>query len=246
LGGNTINIVICDDNFDDRQILKTYVDKFINEINASAEIIVYESGDFLLNDFNKRRLKNVKILFLDIYMPGKNGIETAKQIRKSDDDLIIILTTSSREHGLDGYSVDAMQYLVKPLSYDDVKAVLTKCMKMFADSMRYIEVMANRVMLRVLLKDIIYIEIQNHNCLIHTVSEIINNYYTLDKLESLLDGSIFLRTHRSYIVNMHYIEDISENDFILKNGVKIPIRRNDKVAVKQAFRDYLFLISRGG
>jgi len=122
---------------------------------------------------------------------------------------------------------------------------LNKCVSLFTDYIRFIEVMANRLTVRILLKDIRFIEVLKNTCLIHTTSETVKSYCSLEVIEQQLGGSTFLRTHRSYIVNMRYIDDVAENDFVLKNGECVPIRRNDKLAVKQAHRDYLFSLARG-
>jgi len=159
--------------------------------------------------------------------------------------MAIILTTTSTDHGLDGYSVQALQYLVKPVGYPEVENILNKCMSLFADAMRYIEVLANRLTARILLKDILYIEVYKNTCLIHTGAETIKSYCPLEEIEKQLDGNTFLRTHRSYIVNMRHVDDVAENDFVLKCGDRVPIRRNSGSALKQAYRNYLFSQARG-
>ena len=239
-----MNIVICEDNKEDANNLNFHIQKYFQVINCPVNTALYESGDCFLKDFEVAGINDLKIMFLDIYMPGPDGISVARRIRQRSDDIVIIFTTTSLNHGLDGFAVDALQYLVKPVSYPQVENVLGKCMAKFADSLRFIEVLSDRLKVKVLLKDITYIEVFNTAVVIHTISEKIKSYLPLTELEKQLEGSTFLRTHRSFIVNMHYIYDISDIAFILADGTAVPIRKNDRLAVRQAHRDYLFRQSR--
>jgi len=241
-----VNIVICEDAEKDAHSLRLLIEKYFTEINCTGNITVYESGDAFLEDFASGKINDVKIIFMDIFMPGTDGIDTARKLRETDKNVVIIITTTSKEHGLEGYSVDALQYLVKPVNYPELKGVLEKCASMFAGSLRFVEVLSDRLTVRVYLKDIMYIESFNTALHIHTVNGIVKTFIPLAEMEKQLEGSTTLRTHRSFIVNMPYIKDIAENDFILANGAQVPIRRNDKLTVKQAYMDYVFAYTRGG
>ena len=240
-----MNIIVCEESRVERDTLCSFISRFFYEINCPVEIAVYDDGDSFLNTMTTLKAGDIKIAFLDIYMPGVNGIDVAKRIREIDEDMVIVFTTTSLEHGLDAYSVDALQYFVKPVGYSEVEKILKKCVKLFAESLRSIEVLSDRLTVRIPLKDITYIEVFDHACHIHTPTETIKNYRSLDEIERQLDGSSFLRTHRSYIVNMRYVDDVAANEFILSNGTAVPIRRNDKITVKQAYRDYLFTLAKG-
>jgi len=245
-GGQPLNIVICEDVEKDAELLHLYIERYYEEVNCSGKITVYKSGDELLNDFANKRTDDVNIIFLDIFMPGTDGIDTARKIRETDKKMIIVFTTTSKDHGLDGYSVNALQYLVKPVNYHDLKSVFDNCMERFAGSLRFIEVLSDRLTIRAYLKDIIYIESFGDSLHIHTVNGTIKTFLPISEMEKQLGSKTFLRTHRSFIVNIPYIKDVAESDFILTNGALIPIRRNDKMTVKQAYMDYVFTYTRGG
>jgi len=234
-----LNVVLCDDTEKDASSLRLLVEQYYNEINCQVTIMVYKSGDAMLEDLTSNVISDVKIAFLDIYMPGSNGIETAKKIRETDKDMVIIFTTTSTAHGLDSFSVYALQYLLKPVDYLTVKEVLTKCTEKYADSLSFIEVLSDRLNVRVYFKDIMYIECFDTALFIHTPAEIIKTFLPLSELEKQLKGSGFIRSQRSYIVNLRYVDDMVANDFILENGKAIPIRRSDRQVIKQAYLDYL-------
>jgi len=230
---------------EDRNILSSHIKRYFKENSCNVELAAYETGAAFLKEWGVIKANDVKIAFLDIYMPGISGIDLAKKIRETDPDMVIIFTTTSVKHGLDGYSVKALQYLVKPVVYSEVEDVLNACMAKFADLLHFIEVSSDRLTVKILLKDILFIEMFDHDCLIHTPAKTIKSRLTLDEIGRQLDGSTFLKTHRSYIVNMRYIKSINENDFQLSNGALVPIRRNDKLTVKQVYTDYLFTLKRG-
>jgi DNA-binding LytR/AlgR family response regulator len=232
-----LKIAICDDLESDRQAIIHMIKKYCKDYNVELELYDYENGHKLLSDFKHEKFK---LIFLDIYMNDINGIEIAKEIRLHDSDILIIFMTTSRDHALDAFEVDAMQYLVKPVDYEKLHNIFNKCQKLFTDNMRFIKVPSNGLSVKIFLKDIYYIEVYNKTSLIHTSLQTIKTYTPLNKLWELLGENPFLRCHRSYIVNMFYIDDILENDFLLKNGDKIPIRREAYSDIKQIYSDYFF------
>lgn len=234
-----MDIAICDDLESDKQALQHMINKYCNDYNLELEFSTYTNGNDLLSNFTSGKFK---LIFLDIYLNNSNltGIEIAKQIRIHDQECIIIFMTTSRDHALDAFKVDAMQYLVKPLDYNNIKHIFDKTQKLFSENMSFIEVPSNGLSVKILLKDIYYIEVYDKTSLIHTNLNTIKTYTPLSKLWELLDGSSFLRCHRSYIVNMFYIDDILETDFLLKDGKKIPIRKEDSSDIKQTYSDYFF------
>jgi len=240
-----MRIIVCDDTEKERKSICSHIEKYFSDINCPVELFIFDSADNLLNNYDSLKDKDIKLAFLDIYMPGLSGVELARKIRETDKDIAIVFTTSSPDHGLDGYSVKALQYLLKPIGYPKLKDTLDDCMAIFADSLQYIEVIAERVAVKIPLKDITFIEIHAHYGLIHTTKEIIKCRIILDEIEKELHGKTFLRTHRSFIVNMRYIKNVEDNDFILSSGEAVPIRKNDKLKIKQAYMDYIFAQTRG-
>lgn len=234
-----MDIAICEDLETDKQALLHMIKKYCNDYNLEIELSTYNNGNDLLSEFSSGKFK---LIFLDIYLNKDDltGIEIAKQIRIHDQECIIIFMTTSKDHALDAFEVDAMQYLVKPVDYNKIKHIFDKMQKLFSENMRFIEVPSNGLSIKILLKDIYYIEVYNKTSLIHTNVDTIKTYTPLSKLWELIDGSSFLKCHRSYIVNMFFIDDILENDFLLKNGDKIPITKESYSDIKQAYSDYFF------
>jgi len=238
-----MNIVICEDIKENSEALFRFITKYFEEKNSSVSISVYENGDKFLSDFSAAKIKNLKIIFLDIYMPGTIGVDVARKIREKSDDIIIIFTTTSEKHGIDSYMVKALQYLVKPLDYLEVESVLDESMALLTDSLRSIEVSSDGHTVKVYFKDILYVETIDNELFIHTILKTVKCSLQLHEFEKQVDGNIFIRTHNNFIVNMRYIEDIDSNYFILINEMKVPICEETTARVKQSYRDYLTELS---
>lgn len=236
-GGNDVHIGICDDCSQDRKLLKEYIKQYMEIHQFEYAISVFESGeDFLKN----AAVNKYDIVFFDIYMKEKSGVETARILRNTDKYCKIIFTTTSIDHALDGFEVGAVHYLVKPITYSDVKVGLDRCNQLFAQSERYIEVKVGRSVTRIHLKDFVFAEVYSNTVTIHTLLGDVKTYISLDELGKLLPTDIFLRCHRSYIVNMNCIASQDGSDFILKNGKKIPIPKKDIQVMRKHYSDYLF------
>lgn len=237
-----MHIAICDDIKSDCELIKKYTELYCNSHSLSSELSIFENGEALLDSFHK---KPYDIVFLDIYMCGKNGIETARVIRNAGFKCMIIFTTSSPDHALESFEVEAVHYLVKPIGYEQVEKALDRCKHLFAISDKYIEVVSNRIPVRVPLKYIIFAEVFSNVTILHTVSGEIKTYMTLDELTHILIDEEFLRCHRSFIVNMDFIAGMENSNFIMKSNHRIPIRRQDKQQMKQCYANYLFNTIRG-
>ena len=239
-----MKIVICEDKTEDRNLLHSCVKLFLIRNNCTAEIVLYDSGEALLADADTLNSGNVKIAFLDIFLSGINGIDIAKKIREIDEEMVIIFTTVSRDYGLDGYLVGALQYILKPLDYNKVEDILSKCMRFFVDFFQTIEVISGGKSILVLLKDITHIEVSGHDCLFFTTSKTIKSRRSLDDIEKELCNVSFVRTQRSFIVNMRYIAKKTGEAFLLTNGTAVPISRKYKKAVTRAYEDFIFALTR--
>ena len=236
-----MKIAICDDVYSDKHHLFNSLNSYCETYFINAAITEYDSGESLLESFSKNMFD---IIFLDIYMSGLNGIDTAKKIREIDNDCLLIFVTTSREHALDGFSVNALHYLLKPANDEKIAEVFNRCKKILSDAQQYIEVISERLLVKILVQSIHYIEVYDKACFIHNDSKVIKTYLRLEEFAKQLEGSCFLHCHRSYLVNMRAIVSVDENDFILQSGEQIPIRQSDKQSIKQLYMNFLFSLTR--
>ena len=232
-----LKIAICEDEVKQQEILEQYIDKILTEITKDYEILTFISGEELLENYPE----NVDIFLLDIKMDKLNGMEIAKKIREIDKkEVEIIFTTSLVKYIQDGYEVRAYRYLLKPIKFDDLKKHLTSCIKEINEKKEnYILVNGKNDVYKINISHITYIEIQNKDMTIHTIDKDYNIKMSIDKIEKELSIYNFFRCHKSFLVNISYIENIKQYIAILENKDEVPISRYRFKETKVRFLSYI-------
>jgi len=232
-----MKIAICDDEQLSRNNIKNIIEeKLIDTANFVIE--VFDSGELLLNKYYKNP-KQFDIIFLDVEMDGINGIETAKQIRQKDNKVIIIFLTSHQEFSLVGYEVKAFRYILK----NEPEVVLMKQLDSIfkeyysINNTFVINYKGSKMGLKI--DSIIFFEVFNRKIVAHTQDKEYEFYAKLSDIESQLNQYSFIKTHKSFIVNLVYIDTIQNYLAILKTGHIVSISRRDKKAVENAFVEFL-------
>ncbi|WP_194191281.1 LytR/AlgR family response regulator transcription factor [Clostridium chrysemydis] len=234
-----IKIAICDDDL--HQLKETYdiVHNIVNDLNIKSLISSYSSSYELL-DIITNKEEIFDIIFLDIIMGSLNGIELAKAIRKFDKDVKIIFTTNSKDYLLDGYEVNPSNYLLKPLSLIKVKKELLKCINDINKKKEdYIVIKSGSIISKFNIYDIIYFESKLRQIILTKANgETFSFYDKLNEIEEILSTKSFVRCHKSYLVNMHYIDSIDGTNIITNSNLEIPISRFYLKSTKDSFLDY--------
>ena len=237
-----LNIAVCDDSSEDRELLIRFINKAIIECNTDVnyEIFTFESGEDLEEYYNDGK-SSFYVIFLDIYMTGMNGIETAHAIRKNDDLCKIIFTTTSTDHALEGYSVFAYNYLVKPISFDTFKPIFEKAIEDIGiEKQKSLCIKTGAKIETIMYRDIKYIESCGKTIIIHSnQGSDITTYAKLDEIEAAIDDTRFLRSHKSFLVNMLYIKSVEQYNFILKDTTIIPIRQKGFPELKRLYYEFI-------
>jgi DNA-binding LytR/AlgR family response regulator len=238
-----MKIAICEDNKNERESLRGLLDAELAKRRIDGEVVVFENGEAMLAAM---RDEVFTINFLDIYMGKTTGVDVAKMIRARDEKAAIVFITSSREHMAEGFDVGAVHYLTKPFTGDAVRDALDRCFRITGTAERFIEVTAGGEKRKLFLSKILWVESQNKSCVIRSREESLRVYTRLDELMTQLDDPRFLRCHRSFIVNLDFVANINGSDFVMKEGSLIPVRREDRVRIKEYFQNYSFEKLRGG
>jgi DNA-binding LytR/AlgR family response regulator len=195
----------------------------------AGDIYEFGSGDELLAAFSPTAYDAV---FLDIYMSGVSGIDTAKHIRAADPTCAIIFITTSRDHSLESYALRGSAYVVKPISDADMSSALFQCRDIFMRNARYIAVRVGRADMKIPLIKIYYVESKANYMFFRTAGGEYSARMTMDDAERRLGGKPFFRCHQSYIVNTNHIAKLSGNDVVMNNGDAVPMRKNGRDAVR--------------
>jgi len=175
-------------------------------------------------------------LFLDIEMEKMDGIALAREIRKHNRQMQIIFVTGYMEYIQEGYDVEALHYLLKPVSQEKIDSVLDRAVERLKTADAVLLVESGGEVLRLPLKEIRFIESNRNYNIIHAD----NDYEvrgTLSELEAKLDEA-FVRVGRSYLVNLNYVRRIGKTELILNTGEKLPVPRGSYKKLNEAFIKY--------
>lgn len=236
-----IKIAFCDDDLSVLKELSILMDRYRVERNQDITYAAFHSPLELLAEVE--RGTELDIIFLDVLMPGQNGISTAKEIRKYDTLVKIIYLTSSAEYAVDSYSVDAYFYQLKPIwqesFYRLMDSVLSECRR---NEEKSLILRSKSGITRMDLDKLQYCEVMGRTLLFHRQDGVVlDSAGRLDDLcEQLKDYDCFIRCHRSYLVNLAYVQNISSKAVTMCNGTEIPIPHGKYSELKDRFFDYFF------
>ncbi len=231
-----MRIAICDD---EKRICAILEEK-VREISQEAEVITYTSGEDLLKDDILP-----DILLLDIKMPGMDGMDTAKALREKGWRRILIFVTGEEDQVFSAFDLHAFHFLLKPVSEEKLKEVLRSAeselehiKKLSADNDRYVDIRSGTSHIRLNLSKLLYAEVFIRKTILHTKEGSIEYYGQLSALEKLA-GSDFYRIHRSYLLNMKYIERYDKAFVTLSGSDSIPIARREYEGFLTAYMEYI-------
>ena len=237
-------LALCDDNDRDLKEIGYMLNSLKDEHDLNVEMVTYRDPIGLLEDVKKGNGSDVYML--DVLMPGKNGIEVAGEIKTFEQEPSIIYLTSSPDYALAAYGVHAVRYLLKPIKkeelYEAVNAAVEKQSAKKTD--KHFCLKTSDGLICFAQKNILYAECYRRMILLHTVdgqtvsSVCIRNSFE-GELKELLDADNFLQTHKSYIVNMDYIESFKQGEVHLLTGDVIRISKNRQSYVKKCVLKYM-------
>lgn len=231
-----IKIAVCDDQNEICDQLKKYLKRLSEEENYDIGVDIYNSGEkLLMADYNQ-----YNAIFLDIDMGKKNGIDIAGDIRLINDKVAIIFLTALAQYATAGYRVKAYRFLIKPLEYDSMLIELGGLFNKlnFIDN-NYIETDNNGYRFHIDISDIVYIEAQNHTLRYHLRYGDIEAAGTLKGIEERVNICDLVRIHKSYVINMNYIEKVSWSNVIMNCGKELNIARSKACYFKKRYMEYL-------
>lgn len=237
-------IYICDDVEQDRirllHSLKKYSDMLEAEYAVSGvNIAAFESADALIKAFRTKKEKP-DLIFLDIYMQGKDGMEAAKILRNAGCTAGLIFVTSSDEHAIESYDVDALYYLKKPYTKERLLSALHKCRHIFMEKGASFKVNVKRKDYAIPYREILYFEKSGHDITVNMrKAEPLSFRASMNEISAQVsEYSSFVPVGKSYLVNLNYAEGIRDGVLLMQGGTEIPIPRRLLKDVQDAFDAY--------
>lgn len=226
-------VVICDDEATSLQINQILAEQVLEEEGIEFEVTTFEDMRVMTEALADEHAE-YDVLLCDILAVGMNGIEAAKELRRLGEKLPIIFISSTAEYALDGYSVNALRYLQKPIHIEKLREALKEAYQLSqpADVLKF--QVADRFY-RIPFSDIEYLESQGRDTNIVTEEETISVHMKFSDMEKKLPADMFLRCHRSYIINLTQAKDLARYRFLTKSGVEIPVSQLQYNETKRKF-----------
>jgi DNA-binding LytR/AlgR family response regulator len=230
-----ITVAIVDDEAAQIELLSQLVAAWAKERSQAVRVSGFLGSaafEFALADAGA-----FDILLLDVQMPGTDGMELARRLRASGHNAQIVFISGFAEWLPQGYDVDALNYLLKPVKQPQLFSVLDKAAERVAREPRYVLLNADGEVQKQDVDSIVYAEAFSHYIELHTLNAVLTLRMPMKELEILL-GEGFLRCHRSYLAGVRHIMSISRCDVTLTGGVKLPLARSMYNAANEAFISY--------
>lgn len=215
-------ISIVDDNSSDAEYIASLVKRWAQTGGHAVKLSEFSSAEAFL--FGYEDEQNVDILLLDIEMGDMDGVTLAKKLRQTNTLVQIVFVTGFPDFIAEGYDVCALHYLMKPVSYEKLYAVLCRAADNLAKAEKRMRVAYDHMTEYVPLSKIFYIEAQKQYIHIHTADKTYRMKKSLMETEKELD-EYFYRCQRSFLVNLCHVAQIKSDCVVLKNGEEVPISR---------------------
>lgn len=230
-----LRIAIVEDEALYQQKIERYLRRFAEMQNQLFDIRIFGSGAQLLMDYHAE----FDIIFLDIEMPGINGMETAREIRRIDEQTTLAFITNMANYALQSYEVEASDFIVKPFTYEvfefKMKRILRRTEHLRSETS--IMISGNDKAQRICLNDLLYVEVQGHTLAYHTGTETVSVRGSMKDAQQQLSACGFYKCSQSYLVNLRYVTRV-ETDEVFLGNISVPVRRGGKKDMIQAVAQY--------
>lgn len=229
-----LRIAVVDDEREQRTLLEDCLHRYERENGVEFGIVQF--GD--AQEFLRQDPGGFDIVLLDIQMPGLDGMTVARQLRQRNRRLVLIFITNMAQFAIEGYAVDAMDFILKPISYYRLASSLTKARSRLQTE--------QGVSLVLHTKDgtyhldsarVQYIEMLNHHTIFHTEDGVLDTTGSLKKLEEQLTGQPFVRCNSGYLVNLGYVTGVEGSEVVV-GGDRLLISRTRRKAFLQQLSEY--------
>lgn len=228
-----MKILILDDSIQETKHLVACLDYFFDQVKMTYTYHIYHE---LNNDID---FNGYDLIFLDVEIKDRNGIEFGKVIRNNNCDTPIILTTNYKQYALDGYKIKAERYFLKPIDKDELCIELKEVLNSYISNSKYIydEKLYNR---RLYFKDIVYIESLSHKTYVHLRNqEVLSSTKSLKEWQELTKQIYFSQIHKAFLVNLRYIKTYDSKEIKLNDNTILYLSRHYRENFEDDYKHYL-------
>ena len=231
-----IRIAVAEDEQNTYEMIHAFLERYASEKQLKIQVKHFHNG-FEITDSYK---PEYDIILMDVDMPLINGIDAARKIRLLDPAVIIIFITNLSQYAIQGYSVQAFDYILKPLSYFPFSEFFGRAVSRLQniENTPYYTIRMKDGIRKVAVRDIYYIEINNHTLYYHTASGTFQATGKMKEIENALSKYDFSRCNNGYLVNLAHVDSIRDNDTVV-HGETLPISRSRKKEFSNALISYI-------
>lgn len=230
-----IKIAIVEDDRMYAEQLEGYLRQYEAEYTESFDITAFTDGDAIVSSYHSQ----FDIILMDIEMRFMNGMSAAEEIRRVDKEVVIIFITNMSQYAIRGYAVEALDYMLKPVSYFAFSQRLSRAIsRMKKREQKSLVIPVKGGVVRLPVNSILYIESQGHNLIYHTTSGEYLSSGTMKDAEEALRSLHFFRGSKWYLINLQQVQGLGEGCAKLKNGQDVPLSRGQKKDFMEALAQH--------
>ena len=236
-----LHISICDDEPSQLALLEALVSEWAKENGQEITLELCRNAEQFLSllEERKERRQSVDVLLLDIEMPGMDGVELARRLREEGDGLQLLFVTGIAERAVEGYDVDAVSYLIKPVKRERLFSCLDRAVARIGREEPSILLETAGATERVRLRDICFLESASHDTLVHCAGrgEAVRCLKGIAWVERQLaqQSAAFYQIHRTCVVGLAHVERITRKEVTMEGGVRLPIARGKWEGLNRAY-----------
>lgn len=241
-----MNLALVDDMEYDLRNLQNLIIEYFSNRDMKFRVSLFSSGEQFLDAFGPQVFDTI---FLDNILDGINGMDVARHVRTIDGDVPIVFITTEESYALEGYEVQATDYIIKPVKKDRLFSVMDRLNKKYRPR-NIIEIKESRMTRQLYLDDILYVRSSGHFLEIQTTMGSLKPYMTMEYFQSMLkdrgeygDAALGLRFQnccRGYVVCLDHVRSLDSSDFLMSDGSRVPISRPKYKEMQTAYANYLF------
>lgn len=230
-----LKLLIVEDDDETAKTIEKFLTRYFSRTETEIEVGRYKDAQSFLGTYPR----DADVVFMDIELPGMNGMDAVRELRKTDGDVTVIFVTNLAQYAVSGYEVNAFDFIVKPVSYGSFSMKLRRLVE-YLGTKRNCEICVSTRRGKVLVRasDIKYVEIMRHVVTYHTVNGNVVGSGTLKNVMAMLDGLPFALCNRCYLVSLQYVTEIVGKE-VCVGGEKLLIAAPRRKEFLTAFNEYL-------
>lgn len=230
-----LRVAICEDDPACMQTAKDCIARFETESGCACAVSAFSDAVNFLDVFQAGMFD---LVFMDIQMPHLSGMDAAKLLRKTDPFVSLVFVTDLRNRVAEGYEVEAMDFIVKPMRYPKCEIVLKRAAKRASRKTEELLLTSGGDLFRIAVEDILYVEVQRNRCFYYTADGVIEIWSSLRKEEERLSAYPFVKANSCYLVNLAHIKGIS-SETVQVGGERLSVSRSKRKELMEAFTAYM-------